>query len=397
MVALDTKMKRASGAFDKRIRSSLSQATLAMAAEQNRHLTQLSDLSTEMNRTKLQHGVRMRQRRDQAAGLVAASLTALAESQWRRTCDSVRKMGGVVGNVSAWNNLLQVDAPITPRMPDPLGSTSPQHDQTPFLRQTETSIESPRTSWARISPTAALQPDFPYPPSPAEPSSAAQDYFGWPQRSSHTATAAHSAQSRQTLPPGPTAKSSFTLADGKLEHTEDRDLTVRAPANQHTVERRGLRMSDVWTTHSLSSSGGQSATSDLRHSNLSNTSLSSVDSNCRKAPQQYLSAGGDGVQDLLALQRGFIIESDEEETPAGHQNQEKDQTISRTSSTTSTSSTRSFVARMRERYQEESAKSTCYKTKVKISCLFCCQLDRIYDFESQSRQQTEHLQRLPIE
>lgn len=397
VASLDAKIKRTSAAFDKRVRSSASQATLAMAAEHDRQISQLAKLSNDLNTCKLHHGARMRQRRDAAALTMARSLTGLAESQWQRTCEVVRKLGQHVGAVSSWNALLLVDAPVAPTMPDPLASdgasqgpaTSPalsspsnsQKGQTSLTHQpsfdsenTRASLDLQKSAHSRNQPVSSAptaqrdqqqqQPDSPHPQFNSEPNRERleQGYF---DNLYHQSLAGHAAGELglpTALRSGPDAPT-FQHATGALHSPsqEERDLTIRAPSKRPSHTQTSS-MSDLWATHSQSSSGQSSATQSTSSEAHASPPKQPTSSRARQEPWR-----NPAQLDLASLPQGFVVESDDEASPITRESPKQmseDQSLSRTSSIESTSSSRSFVARMRERYQEESAKSTYYKPKV---------------------------------
>lgn len=95
--ALDNKLKKANFAYDKRVRSHPSNAAAAASGAHEQFVPLLSSLTEEMSRTKIQHGRKLAGRREEAAREVARAVSALAEMEWKRACENVKRVGLEVG------------------------------------------------------------------------------------------------------------------------------------------------------------------------------------------------------------------------------------------------------------------------------------------------------------
>ncbi|KAH8918785.1 hypothetical protein BT69DRAFT_547104 [Atractiella rhizophila] len=71
-------------------------------ASQSKYLTLLNTLSSEMSLAKQRHAALMGLRRTEVVVEVARVLGGVGESEWRRTCEGIRKGGKEIGGVVEW-------------------------------------------------------------------------------------------------------------------------------------------------------------------------------------------------------------------------------------------------------------------------------------------------------
>ena len=141
--SLDAKLRKANFQYDKqRVKSSASGsanaygASGAASATHEQFVPVLSQLTEDITKAKLTHGVNMAGKRDAMVREVARTLGNLSELEFRRACDNVRRAGGEIGPVMGAQALLgdkpdKGDASQMPRdWPEPLQDAN-EHLQAP--------------------------------------------------------------------------------------------------------------------------------------------------------------------------------------------------------------------------------------------------------------------------
>lgn len=105
MESLDNKLKKANYAYDKKIRSSAPGSNNAQNVHEQ-FVPLLSQLTEDITRNKNNHSMNMALRREGIVKEAARTLTCLAEIEFRKNCELVKKLGGYIGTVLAIQALL---------------------------------------------------------------------------------------------------------------------------------------------------------------------------------------------------------------------------------------------------------------------------------------------------
>ena len=393
--SLNAKILRANAAYEKHVRSLAGNATakrgrLSLDAHEataahERHINAVSGPTRDISLAKANHGVLMAARRDGIARDAALTVTALAESEWRRACEVTKRAGAEIGNVVGFANFCAQHMPST--VPEPLEPT-PRLQRAPPSQSSQTSPtspESPAASFANVAPKqpsyaapdVASSPDpgrrggprpLPVPngnqyspPKPAPPPAASARPPSQPYQRSEPAEATavmrrelqrndwsqpekvprRSASPPELLSPSPRSSkimASVATLDAVASAAARRATPVTTPALSHGGA--GSDSSGGFVASPTASEAGPDPMVLTRH-------LMNDDRTPKAHPPRY---GGDGHElgKGRPLPNGFVYEDHEEETLAQLPTK-RGAAMARTMSIESTESSRSFVARMKVR------------------------------------------------
>jgi len=104
---LDSKIKRAHASHEKSVRSKSNVGSKAMETH-DKYLSTITNLTNEMNRLKSSHSMSTGSKNHAINLLTASTVGGLAESNYKKQCESVRKMGGQIGKLNEWLNFCSV-------------------------------------------------------------------------------------------------------------------------------------------------------------------------------------------------------------------------------------------------------------------------------------------------
>lgn len=101
-----------SGAFEKSRKPSHRHSfdAIEAAATSERYLGSMSAWGAEIAQAKQSQACVRSIRRDSACRLVVRAAFSVADAEWRKSCDQVRRAGGCVGDLTMWSNFCATDA-----------------------------------------------------------------------------------------------------------------------------------------------------------------------------------------------------------------------------------------------------------------------------------------------
>ncbi|KAG0143383.1 hypothetical protein CROQUDRAFT_48855 [Cronartium quercuum f. sp. fusiforme G11] len=119
--ALEGKIQKANYTFDKhrkpakRGMSHTDSQEGTVAAD--RYHASVASLGLDVTKSKLAHSSKMYSRRDSLCRILCRSVFQIAENEWRRSCEEVRRAGLVVGRMTMWANFCTHDG-MPKKMPE---------------------------------------------------------------------------------------------------------------------------------------------------------------------------------------------------------------------------------------------------------------------------------------
>lgn len=131
-------------AYEKKAKKSARDA----GEEHARYVNLLSVLGPEMSQEKYNHAVLVTQQHTSTTYSVAACLSRVADAEWMRTCESIRRFSPSIGPLGEWRALCE-GAWMGP-LPDDLPDVSPAPAQIPFPNRVV-------TEWGQNIPPAKQQ------------------------------------------------------------------------------------------------------------------------------------------------------------------------------------------------------------------------------------------------
>lgn len=348
MANLDFKFKRASGTYEKRMRSATS--PMSAAAEHEKHISLISSLSAEMNAVKTQHGIKMRQRRDALVLDIAKSVASAAENEFKRGCEGVRRAGSYVGPLASWHCLITIEAspivgfmPAELAMPSPLSRNSPQTiSNSPSTQQDEEPPSPEQAMYSTSRPTLSNSGTF------VDLATLVQH-----QGNSNISRSNGGSSPTQTLKPesprvskASVSRPVYSRSGASTPLSRPASPTYPEASNMAAISHRQANSGSLASNESgaATAARSQSFESDPLPE-TAGTRYASLPSDSIPAAQKKSKSDGSrhGAKAI-----GFVIEeADERSSP------EQQPRIQRNVSIESTDSSRSFVAKMKERYLEE--------------------------------------------
>ncbi|PBL03505.1 hypothetical protein ARMGADRAFT_1157610 [Armillaria gallica] len=148
IVAANGKIKQAGQVYEKKSKKNARDA----GDEHARYITLISALGPEISQEKYNHALFVTQRHTSTTFSVAACVSRIADAEWLRACEGVRRYAPTVGPLGEWRALCEGGwgGPMPPDLPD-LGAPAQQEPQ-------------PQPQSAREHINGALDDDRPSPP-----------------------------------------------------------------------------------------------------------------------------------------------------------------------------------------------------------------------------------------
>ncbi|KAK7678579.1 hypothetical protein QCA50_018451 [Cerrena zonata] len=123
MATANAKIKQAGQLYEKKAKKN----PRDVQEEHTRYITLLSSLGPEVAQDKHNHSVNVTKRHIETLYSLASSLSRVADGEWLRTCEGVRRFGPTIGQLGQWRSLCEggwtgpvpQDLPVTQPEPDP--------------------------------------------------------------------------------------------------------------------------------------------------------------------------------------------------------------------------------------------------------------------------------------
>jgi hypothetical protein len=131
---------------------------LEAAAAHERYIHSVAVVTGDITRAKTIHGQHMRFRRDTITRKVAKGVANLAEAEWRRDCERVRRSGLEVGKVVMWANFCWTDGmpdSWPTELPTPEGSAPKDISQSPSADAAQPKVRQKHSKRSLQPPDAA--------------------------------------------------------------------------------------------------------------------------------------------------------------------------------------------------------------------------------------------------
>ncbi|KAG7451202.1 uncharacterized protein BT62DRAFT_926854, partial [Guyanagaster necrorhizus] len=127
IAAANDKIKQAGQVYEKKSKKSARDAS----DEHARYITLISALAPEISQDKYNHALFVTQRHTSTTFSVAACMSRIADAEWLRACEGVRRYAPAVGLLGEWRALCEGGwgGPIPPDLPD-LGAPAQQQPRT---------------------------------------------------------------------------------------------------------------------------------------------------------------------------------------------------------------------------------------------------------------------------
>ncbi|KAI0833779.1 hypothetical protein BC628DRAFT_1307875 [Trametes gibbosa] len=116
IASANQKIKQAGQIYERKAKKSPRDA----AEEHTRYINLLSTLGPEVNREKYNHALLVTQRHSATMYTLAASFSRVADAEWARGCESVRRFSPTVGTLGQWKALCEGgwSGSLPPNLPD---------------------------------------------------------------------------------------------------------------------------------------------------------------------------------------------------------------------------------------------------------------------------------------
>ncbi|OAX42493.1 hypothetical protein K503DRAFT_683164 [Rhizopogon vinicolor AM-OR11-026] len=121
----NTRIKQAGQTYEKKVKKSARD----VSEEHARYVNLLSVLGPEMSQEKYNHALLVTQQHTSTTYNVAACLSRVADAEWVRTCESIRRFSPSIGPLGEWRALCE--GAWTGPLPDDLPDVSLPHAQAP--------------------------------------------------------------------------------------------------------------------------------------------------------------------------------------------------------------------------------------------------------------------------
>ncbi|KAJ6619808.1 hypothetical protein B0H10DRAFT_2025136 [Mycena sp. CBHHK59/15] len=156
----NAKIKQAGQIYEKKSKKNPRDA----ADEHARYINLISSLGPEISQEKYNHTLQVTQRHTSTTYSVAACVSRVADAEWLRTCEGVRRFSSTIGPLGEWRALCE--GGWTGRIPEPLVDPDPQPSQTDNeqgeeratmrnVNPTDVDISTPLPSYEREQPTSS--------------------------------------------------------------------------------------------------------------------------------------------------------------------------------------------------------------------------------------------------
>ncbi|KAI0077308.1 hypothetical protein K474DRAFT_1661940 [Panus rudis PR-1116 ss-1] len=103
MASANAKIKQAGQAYEKKAKRNARDAQ----EEHTRYITLLSSLGPEVAQDKYNHSLNISKRHTEALYTVASSLARVADGEWHRTCEGVKRFSPTIGQLGEWRALCE--------------------------------------------------------------------------------------------------------------------------------------------------------------------------------------------------------------------------------------------------------------------------------------------------
>ncbi|KAJ7593231.1 hypothetical protein C8J56DRAFT_1162124 [Mycena floridula] len=165
IVTANTKIKQAGQIYEKKSKKNARD----VSDEHIRYINLISSLGPEISQEKYNHTLLVTQRHTAATYSVAACLSRIADAEWLRTCEGVRRFGPTIGQLGEWRALCEggwtgpvpEDLPDVDNLPSGPESTARQDNPSATLRNIEpSSKENEQQQAFRAPPSYEREPEY---------------------------------------------------------------------------------------------------------------------------------------------------------------------------------------------------------------------------------------------
>ncbi|KZV65399.1 hypothetical protein PENSPDRAFT_756515 [Peniophora sp. CONT] len=253
MAAVNARIKAAGASYEKKAKKN----TYDAADEHTRYINLLTSLGPELTQEKYNHQLGVSQRSTAITYSVAATAARLADAEWLRATEGVRRFAPLIGSVGEWRSLCEGGWTAAP--PEPLPDLDAPPRVQPQAQQTQSGGSPlpryvvPSNVLANLQPsTPSEQPKSPLdqPRTPNEPPtpSAEENGFMKPEDRNRTLSMANLASFPTPpthFPLPPVSKPSTPLAESPMKQLMASPLESTPPLGSRTVSAEGSALSKV--------------------------------------------------------------------------------------------------------------------------------------------------------
>ncbi|KAF9532511.1 hypothetical protein CPB83DRAFT_625353 [Crepidotus variabilis] len=174
MANANARIKQAGQAYEKKSKKKTTDAS----EEHSRYIHLISTLGPEISQEKCNHTLNVSQRHSTTTASVAGCLARLADFEWQKACECVRRFSPTVGPLGTYRSLCEGGwaGPLPTDLPDinppTNGVSTPRDERNATLRVNEEDIrqlQTPATSTTPEPSGSPIQPRTPLPPQAAAP------------------------------------------------------------------------------------------------------------------------------------------------------------------------------------------------------------------------------------
>ncbi|KAH0833013.1 hypothetical protein J3R83DRAFT_11998 [Lanmaoa asiatica] len=148
----NARIKQAGQAYEKKSKKGAKDA----GEEHARYINLLSVIGPEMSQEKYNHAVHVTQQNTLVTFNVAASLSRIADAEWTRTCECIRRISPTIGSLGEWRSLCE--GAWTGPLPDDLPGVSFE------TFPTQTPITAAVSEWGQTGLSTPVRRSLPVPP-----------------------------------------------------------------------------------------------------------------------------------------------------------------------------------------------------------------------------------------
>ncbi|KAI0706761.1 hypothetical protein C8T65DRAFT_577221 [Cerioporus squamosus] len=159
IASANQKIKQAGQMYERKAKKNPRDA----ADEHTRYINLLSTLGPEVNREKYNHALLVTQKHTSAMYNLAASFSRVADAEWMRGCETVRRFSSTVGLLGQWKALCEGGwaGAVPPDLPD--GNTAEQSDtssQAPLIGKQDSGTTADSTRELAVTPMEKPAPEY---------------------------------------------------------------------------------------------------------------------------------------------------------------------------------------------------------------------------------------------
>ncbi|TFK40415.1 hypothetical protein BDQ12DRAFT_734393 [Crucibulum laeve] len=142
MANANAKIKQAGQVYEKKSKKKTTDVT----EEHARYINLISTLGPEVSQEKYNHTLNVTQRHTTTTYSVAACLARIADAEWLRTCEGVRRFAPTIGQLGEWRSLCEGGwtGPLPQDLPDIDGGPQPSQQQPLLHRIVSPSLQPPQ-------------------------------------------------------------------------------------------------------------------------------------------------------------------------------------------------------------------------------------------------------------